>query len=45
VLSATNGLFSWKDYWDLNAIANMAWFQSAAAAGDMSWVFDATGLI
>jgi len=34
----------WKDYWDLNAIANTAWFQNAAATGDMSWVFDATGL-
>ena len=35
----------WKDYWDINAIANTAWFQSAAQAGDVSWVFDATGLI
>jgi ketosteroid isomerase-like protein len=35
----------WKDYWDLNAIANTAWFQSSLAAADMSWVFDATGLI
>jgi limonene-1,2-epoxide hydrolase len=34
----------WKDYWDLNAIANTTWFQSAAA-GDFSWVFDATGLV
>jgi limonene-1,2-epoxide hydrolase len=35
----------WKDYWDLNAIANTSWFQSSLAAGDMTWVFDATGLI
>ena len=34
-----------KDYWDLNAIANATWFQSSLAAADMSWVFDATGLI
>ena len=35
----------WKDYWDLNAIANTTWFQSGAASGDFSWTFDATGLI
>ena len=36
----------WKDYWDFNAIANAAWFQSSlAAVSDMSWVFDATGLV
>ena len=35
----------WKDYWDLNAIANTMWFQSGAASGDFSWTFDATGLI
>jgi hypothetical protein len=35
----------WKDYWDLNAIASTTWFQSSLAAGDMSWVFDASGLI
>jgi limonene-1,2-epoxide hydrolase len=35
----------WKDYWDLNAIANTTWFQSSLAAPDLSWVFDATGLI
>ncbi len=35
----------WKDYWDLNTIANAAWFQSSLAGGDMSWVFDATGLV
>ena len=35
----------WKDYWDFNAIANAAWFKSSLAAADMSWVFDATGLI
>src|SRR5260370_13557204 len=32
-----------EDHWDLNAIANTTWFQSAAA-GDLSWVVDATGL-
>jgi limonene-1,2-epoxide hydrolase len=38
----------WKDYWDFNAIANAPWFKSSLAsvgAADMSWVFDATGLI
>jgi limonene-1,2-epoxide hydrolase len=35
----------WKDYWDLNAVANTTWFQSSLAAADMSWVFDATGLV
>ena len=35
----------WKDYWDFNTIANAAWFQSSLAAPDMSWVFDATGLV
>jgi limonene-1,2-epoxide hydrolase len=35
----------WKDYWDLNTIANTSWFQSSLAGEDMSWVFDATGLI
>jgi len=35
----------WKDYWDLNAIANTMWFQICAASGDFSWTFDATGLI
>jgi ketosteroid isomerase-like protein len=35
----------WKDYWDLNAIANAAWFKNSLAAADMSWVFDATGLV
>jgi limonene-1,2-epoxide hydrolase len=38
----------WKDYWDLNAIANSTWFQSSLASlgtADMNWVFDATGLI
>ena len=34
-----------KDYWDFNAIANAAWFQSSLAAPDLSWVFDATGLV
>jgi limonene-1,2-epoxide hydrolase len=35
----------WKDYWDLNAIANTTWFQSSLGTADMSWIFDATGLI
>jgi len=35
----------WKDYWDLNAIANAAWFKNSLAAADMSWVFDATDLV
>lgn len=37
----------WKDYWDmagLTAHAPPTWLQDLAAA-DMSWVFDATGLI
>ena len=35
----------WKDYWDFNTIANTTWFQSSLAGGDMSWVFDASGLV
>jgi limonene-1,2-epoxide hydrolase len=35
----------WKDYWDLNAISNSTWFQDSLAEPDMSWVFDATGLV
>ena len=27
------------------SIANTTWFQSSLAAADMSWVFDATGLV
>ena len=37
----------WKDYWDMGALANHApptWLEDFAAA-DMSWVFDATGLV
>ncbi|MBL7490489.1 nuclear transport factor 2 family protein [Frankia sp. AgB1.9] len=37
----------WRDYWDLNtllAAAPPGW-QKAMAAGDLSWVFDATGLV
>ncbi|AQT80060.1 limonene-1,2-epoxide hydrolase [Mycolicibacterium litorale] len=37
----------WKDYWDMGALANHApptWMQDLAQA-DMSWMFDATGLI
>ena len=35
----------WKDYWDLNAIANATWFQRSLEGADLSWVFDASGLI
>lgn len=37
----------WKDYWDMGALANHApptWLEDFASA-DMSWVFDATGLV
>lgn len=37
----------WKDYWDMAALANHAppsWLDDFANA-DMSWVFDATGLV
>ncbi|WKG00944.1 nuclear transport factor 2 family protein [Mycolicibacterium sp. HK-90] len=37
----------WKDYWDMGALANHAppdWLENFATA-DMSWVFDATGLV
>ena len=37
----------WKDYWDMSALANHApptWLADFANA-DMSWVFDATGLV
>lgn len=37
----------WKDYWDMGALVNFApasWMQDFATA-DMSWIFDATGLI
>ena len=37
----------WKDYWDMGALANCApptWMEDFATA-DMSWVFDATGLV
>lgn len=37
----------WKDYWDLTGMINSAppdWMQQLAAA-DMSWIFDATGLV
>ncbi|MDH6194250.1 limonene-1,2-epoxide hydrolase [Mycobacterium frederiksbergense] len=37
----------WKDYWDMAALANHAppdWLENFATA-DMSWVFDATGLV
>ena len=37
----------WKDYWDFGGLANHApadWMEQLQAA-DMSWIFDATGLI
>jgi limonene-1,2-epoxide hydrolase len=37
----------WKDYWDMGALANNAppnWLADFANA-DMSWVFDASGLV
>ena len=37
----------WKDYWDMGALANNApstWMADFANT-DMSWVFDATGLV
>jgi len=37
----------WKDYWDMGALVNQApptWLEDFANA-DMSWVFDATGLV
>ncbi len=37
----------WKDYWDMNGLTGFApptWLEDLAAA-DMSWMFDATGLI
>jgi limonene-1,2-epoxide hydrolase len=37
----------WKDYWDMGALANHApptWLEDFANA-DMSWMFDATGLV
>jgi limonene-1,2-epoxide hydrolase len=37
----------WKDYWDMSALADHApptWLADFADA-DMSWVFDATGLV
>lgn len=37
----------WKDYWDMNGLTGFApptWLEDLASA-DMSWMFDATGLI
>ncbi len=37
----------WKDYWDFNGLMGFAppdWMEQLAQA-DMSWVFDATGLV
>jgi hypothetical protein len=37
----------WKDYWDMGALANFApptWMEDLMTS-DMSWMFDATGLV
>jgi limonene-1,2-epoxide hydrolase len=37
----------WKDYWDMGSLADFApptWLEDFAKA-DMSWIFDATGLV
>ncbi|WP_328356563.1 nuclear transport factor 2 family protein [Mycobacterium sp. NBC_00419] len=37
----------WKDYWDMNGLTSFAppsWLEDFAEA-DMSWIFDATGLV
>lgn len=37
----------WKDYWDMNGLTSFAppdWMEQLAKA-DMSWVFDATGMV
>ena len=37
----------WKDYWDMNGLTSFApptWLEDLASA-DMSWMFDATGLV
>lgn len=37
----------WKDYWDMSGLASHAppsWLEDFATA-DMSWIFDATGLV
>lgn len=37
----------WKDYWDMGALVNNAppmWMQDLMSS-DMSWIFDATGLV
>jgi limonene-1,2-epoxide hydrolase len=48
VQRVTDGLITlWRDYWDMNtlmAAAPPGW-QDAMAGGDLSWIFDATGLV
>lgn len=42
-----NKITLWKDYWDMAALANHApptWLEDLMAS-DMSWIFDATGLV
>jgi hypothetical protein len=37
----------WKDYWDLGTLVNSAppTWQEDLANADMSWIFDATGMV
>jgi hypothetical protein len=37
----------WKDYWDLSTLANSAppTWQEDLANADMSWIYDATGVV
>jgi limonene-1,2-epoxide hydrolase len=37
----------WKDYWDMGALTNFAppTWQEDLMKSDMSWIFDATGLV
>lgn len=48
VHKVTDGTITlWKDYWDFGALLNHApkdWMEQLSAA-DMSWMFDATGLV
>lgn len=44
---ADGAITLWKDYWDFGALLNHAppdWMEQLQSA-DMSWIFDATGLI
>ncbi len=37
----------WKDYWDYNTLINgaPAWWVEEIMSADLSWVFDATGIV